>query len=367
MPTTLPSQYFCSPDIYAQESQRIFNRSWLVVARENDLPDPGGFLTTTVEGHDLLLVRGSDQVRCFHNTCRHRGARLLSACQGTLTNRCIVCPYHAWTYDEAGRLIGAPNMQDASGFHPAAYGLGEIPCVSWLGFLLISLDKQQTSFSDTYDQLTRQFAAWQIESLRTAATWEYDVAANWKLVMQNYSECYHCPTVHPALHQLTDYRSATNDLETGACLGGPMELNDGVETMSVDGARVGDWLPNLNEMQQRQVFFYVLFPNLLLSLHPDYVMAHRLRRIDPCRTQITCEFYFSPEALADPHFHADRAAAFWDEVNRQDWHVCELSQRGVASPGYQPGPYSSYETMLVAFDQYYLDQLEPDRASAEPG
>ena len=355
--TTLPSRYFLCDDVFQRETELIFNRAWLAVAHATGLQQAGDFLHTTLEGWDLLLVHAGDRVRCFHNTCRHRGAQLVNSDCGSLGNRHLVCPYHAWTYNREGKLVAAPNMLDADGFDPAQHGLHEVACASWLGFWMVSLDSEHSMVSGEYEQLASRLAPWQLSSLVRVAAHEYDVAANWKLIMQNYSECYHCPAVHPALNRLTSYRSASNDLVSGPFLGGPMELNHACETMSTDGKRVGLPMATLDANQRRRVYYYVLFPNLLVSLHPDYVMAHRVHREAVDRTRVICEFYFSPDSLENREFSPERATHFWDEVNRQDWHVCELSQRGISSPAYQPGPYSPMEQMLVAFDDHYLQTL----------
>ena len=357
MDFTLPAKYFCCPHVFAQETERLFTPSWMAVGRSEDVATRGRFVTVTVEGHDLVLVRGDDGLRCFHNTCRHRGTRLLEAPRGELTGRCIVCPYHAWKYDTEGQLVAAPNMPSDGSFDTATYGLQPVPVTEWLGFAMVCLDGHTDTLPDDHQQLEAQLAPWQLPTLRRAAALDYRVAANWKLVMQNYSECYHCPTVHPALHRLTSFRSSTNDLTSGPFLGGPMQLNDGCETMSVDGKRVGTLLPALSDTQRREVYYYVLFPNLLVSLHPDFVMTHTLKRESIDVTQVRCEFHFHPDALAHDRFTPDRAVEFWDEVNRQDWHVCELSQQGAHNPAYRPGPYSPYESMLIAFDQHYLETM----------
>lgn len=356
MDRTLPAKYFRCPQTYLQERERLFARHWIAVGRTEDLEESGAYATIEVEGRALILVHGEQGVRCFHNTCRHRGTRLLEASQGRLAGSCIVCPYHAWKYDGQGQLVAAPNMPED--FVRDDHGLEEVPVREWLGFTLVCLDGGMQTLGDAHRTVAERFAPWQLPDLRRGAARRYRVAANWKLLMQNYSECYHCPTVHPALHRLTHFRSSSNDLTSGAFLGGPMQLNEGCDTMSTDGRFVGQPLPQLNEAQRREVYYYTLFPNLLVSLHPDFVMTHQLTRRGVDETDVLCEFHFHPEALAADDFSPDRAVDFWDEVNRQDWHVCELSQVGVQSPAYRPGPYSPYETMLVAFDRFYLEELE---------
>jgi len=202
--------------------------------------------------------------------------------------------------------------------------------------------------------------------LRPAKRIEYDVRANWKLMFENYSECYHCPGVHPMLSKISPYDSAENDLAEGPFLGGFMKINPGKSlTMSGNACALPIEHPpspgygaagereHEKESTQR-VFYYSIFPNMLLSLHPEYVMVHQLWPQSPERTLIVCDWLFHPDAFARKDFKPEDAIEFWDTTNKQDWHVCELSQQGIASRAYKPGPYSSREKIPAAWDQYYL-------------
>jgi Rieske 2Fe-2S family protein len=183
----------------------------------------------------------------------------------------------------------------------------------------------------------------------------YDVRANWKLIVSNYNECLHCPTLHPALNRLTDYLGAENAPPSPNYVGGSMGFKPGIETMSTDGERRRAYLPGLSAEQRKQVVYYAIFPNLLLSLHPDYMMTHTLwpRAVD--RTEVICEFHFHPTELAQPGFVGEDAIYFWDETNKEDWRISELSQLGVSSRSYTPGPYSKREGLLAAWDQVVKD------------
>jgi glycine betaine catabolism A len=220
--------------------------------------------------------------------------------------------------------------------------------------------------------LAGKFSHWNLPKLRSAKRIEYDVRANWKLIFENYSECYHCPGVHPTLAKLTPYDSAENDLAAGPFLGGFMPITKGHSlTMSGNACAlpVGEIKSEDHEHelataspscggheQGERVFYYSIFPNMLLSLHPDYVMLHQLWPQLPERTLILCDWFFHPEAagVSDPSYNPDDAIEFWDMTNKQDWHVCELSQQGIASRAYQPGPYSARESIPAAFDREYL-------------
>ena len=190
-----------------------------------------------------------------------------------------------------------------------------------------------------------------MEDLRRGKRIVYDVKANWKLIIQNYNECLHCPNLHPALNKLSHYLSGENEPLQATYMGGRMDLRPGVETLSMDGLCRRDFLPGLSDDDRRRVYYYAIFPNMLLSLHPDYMMVHSLWPIAPDRTINVCEWHFQPSELARKEFDASDAIEFWDMTNRQDWHVCELSQLGISSRAYRPGPYSNREDLLYAFDR----------------
>jgi glycine betaine catabolism A len=194
-----------------------------------------------------------------------------------------------------------------------------------------------------------------MQDLRLGRRIVYDVRANWKLIIQNYNECLHCPNLHPALNRLSHYLSGENEPLQATYMGGRMDLRPGVETLSTDGTCPRQFLPGLSSEDRRRVYYYAIFPNMLLSLHPDYMMVHTLWPIAPDRTINVCEWHFHPEEMAAPDFDASDAVEFWDMTNRQDWHVCELSQAGISSRAYTPGPYSNREDLLYAFDRMIVE------------
>jgi Rieske 2Fe-2S family protein len=176
------------------------------------------------------------------------------------------------------------------------------------------------------------------------------------LIFQNYSECYHCPQVHPALAKLSAYDSSENDLSEGPFLGGFMTIAKG-HSLTTSGRVCARPVGDLEDEDHGRIFYYSIFPNMLLSMHPDYVMVHQLWPRSPDRVTILCDWFFHPEAFARADFNPEDATAFWDMTNRQDWHVCELSQQGIASRAYQPGPYSPRESIPAAWDREYLRVL----------
>lgn len=354
---TLPAHYFLSPEHFAEEQARLFRRRWLCVAREEDVAVPGQFVRCEIAGESLIVVRDQHgTVRAHFNVCRHRGTRLCEATHGQL-GRTIQCPYHAWTWALDGELIGVPDLKALPDFRKADHPLYAAACAVWEGWVWVNLAEDAEPFATAFAPLAGKWAAYGLPSLVRLGLVEYDVAANWKLIVQNYSECYHCSPVHPALTALSPPTSGGNDLVDGPFLGGYMDVTEPGGSLTVSGRSCGVPVGPLDAADRQRVYYYALFPNMLLSLHHDYVMCHRLWPVAPDRTRITCEWLFHPATAADPAWDPQDGIAFWDRTNREDWHVCELTMQGVRSARYVPGPYSAREAMAAAFDREYLMQM----------
>jgi len=363
----LERKYVMTDSVFELETQKVFANQWVYVCHETEICESSGCHRVNSCGSHLILVRDqSNVIRAFHNFCRHRGSALVTDQNCGSVGQRIQCPYHAWTYDRKGELVSAPNMMDQMGFEKKEYGLKQVECSSWHGLIFIRFHHDSTGDSKaTESQSLDQFMAplgqhaadWSFAELKVTRSIEYDVAANWKLIFQNYSECYHCPTVHPALNRLTPFKGASNDIDEGPILGGPMKLADDSETMSNDGMAVGAILPNLDERQKRAVAYYTVFPSFFLSAHPDYVLIHRIERVSVDSTKVVCQFLFHPNSTERPEFDPGAAVEFWDLTNRQDWEVCELAHRGITDLKYEPGPYSDLESVVAAFDRHYRSCL----------
>ena len=347
---SLPRKYFVSPDVFAKEQSEILSKRWLLVGHQSQIPKPGAYFLATIAGESVIVTRDQkSQVRGFYNVCRHRGTRLKEDACGHAS--AIQCPYHAWTYALDGRLIGAPHMDDVPGFDKADYALHRMNLGLWEGFIFVNLEKNPEPLEKWFSPLKGKFSHWNMSILQPAKRIDYDVRANWKLMFENYSECYHCPGVHPQLQKVSPYDSAENDLREGPFLGGFMKINPG-KSLTMSGNACAAFVGKIENLQQ--VFYYSIFPNMLLSLHPEYVMVHQLCPQSPERTLIVCDWLFHPDAFNRSDFKPDDAIEFWDMTNKQDWHVCELSQQGITSRAYEPGPYSSRESIPAAWDKYYL-------------
>ncbi len=352
---TLPQRYFVAREIFAKEQEAIFSEQWVCVGHQSQIARAGDYFVREVAGESLIIVRDQKgTIGGFSNVCRHRGTRLCEEASGHAP--AIQCPYHAWTYALDGRLIGAPHMESAVGFDKSQYSLGTVRTALWEGFVFVNLADDSAPLHSTFAALAGKFTHWNLPKLRSAQRIEYDVRANWKLIFENYSECYHCPGVHPMLSKVSPYDSAENDLCEGPFLGGFMSISKGA-SLTMSGNACALPVGEIQGEDHARVFYYSIFPNMLLSMHPDYVMVHQVWPTAPDRTRILCDWFFHPEAFGRADFHPKDAVEFWDVTNKQDWRVCELSQQGIASRAYQPGPYSPRESIPAAWDREYLRHL----------
>ena len=350
--TTLPAAFYTDGAFFRKEMEVLFASMWICAGRVEQVARPGQFILREVLGESIIITSNqAGQVNAFYNVCRHRGTKLCTEAEGSF-GRSIQCPYHSWTYDLDGALIGAPHMEEVPHFNRHDYPLHRVHADVWDGHIFINLARQSPApLLQQLADLPAKFTGWRMRDLQLGHRIVYDVKANWKLIVQNYNECLHCPNLHPALNKLSHYLSGENEPLQATYMGGRMDLRPGVDTMTMDGKCSRGVLPGLSPEEARRVYYYAIFPNMLLSLHPDYMMVHTLWPVAPDRTINICEWHFHPSELARPEFDPKDAVELWDLTNRQDWHVCELSQAGISSCAYTPGPYSNREDLLYAFDR----------------
>jgi Rieske 2Fe-2S family protein len=301
-----------------------------------------------VGGEGIVLIRDEEQrVRGFFNTCRHRGHELLA--DGECRTRAkIACPYHSWTYNLDGSLRRATRFSDIPGFDPADFPL--LPCAvrEWNGWIFVNMSGNAGGVEEWLGNLGDYLDNWHTARLTAEASHEYIVEANWKLIIENYLECYHCPSIHPQLCRVSPPDSARAVAHSGIWIGGPMDLRERAQTMSLDGVSKGTRMPGLTDEQARRVYYFAVFPSILISPHPDYVMTHRLDPISPTKTRVECAWLFPPEAKNNPSFEPSYAQTFWDITNKQDFSACEAVQRGIAGRGFIPGPFDDRESAVYA-------------------
>jgi len=355
---TMPRERYTSEAILAEERERIFARGWNCVGRVSSPRNPGDFIVREIAGESIIILRDREgALHAFFNVCRHRGTRLCREDAGRF-GETIQCSYHAWTYSIDGRLVGAPSMQDVPGFEKAEYPLHAAGLAEWEGFLFVNVGDNPPPFASAWGPVLDRFARYDLPSLVVGHRVVYDVHANWKLVFQNYSECLHCPTIHPKLAAVLPYQSGANDLTEGPFLGGYMEIKPPNESATMSGRVCGRPVSeSLSEEDRHRGFYYTLMPNMLLSLHPDYVNYYMLTPVTVDRTLVESEWLFHPDTLADPDNNIQDGIEFWDLTNRQDWDIVAQSQLGISSRRYAPGPYSPRESVPAAWDREYLRMM----------
>lgn len=361
----LPAAAYTDADVLAWENERLFAGGWMCLGRADSFAKAGDRRAYRVGDEGILVVRGTDgRLRGFFNTCRHRAHELLP-CDGQASGRFIRCPYHAWVFTPEGDLYGVPPTHEGDITDTSEYSLVPLPVEEWHGYVMANVTGDAPPINEAFVGIDRWLDPFDLANLRVADRHSYTLDANWKLIVENYHECFHCPTIHPELTSVADTESGTTVLGQGWYVGGSQEFRDGVRTMSLDGSSHGVQIPGIPDLCQNGVMYLQVGTNLLVSLHPDYVMVHRLVPLAPDRTFVECEWLFPESAFAKEGFDPSYAVDFWDITNRQDWTACESVQRGVRSRGYRPGPLSSHhEVSVYAFIAWMARAYADDRVPA---
>ncbi len=350
--TMLPAEAYTSEAVLAWERRHLFAGTWACLGRLDDLRGDG--LTqraVTVGDVPVLLTFGPETgeipfgARALANTCRHRGHELLPD-GGEARKQSVVCPYHAWSYGLDGSLRAAPGFRENEHFVSEEQGLLELPLEVWQGWVFVNATGTAVGFLEHQGGLLGLVDPYQPGRLVERGRHSYEIQANWKVVVENYHECYHCPLIHPELCAVSEPTSGDNYDLPGAWVGGSMDLRDGMATMSLSGASEGVAIPGVDPTK---VLYLGLTPNLLISPHPDYVMTHRLVPLAADRTWVECMWLFPPTPEGEPPVDPAYAIDFWDITNREDWAACESVQRGLASPHFRPGPLAPNEDAVHQF------------------
>ncbi len=361
---TLSGKYYHSEEIYREEIEKIFYTFWLFACREEEIPEIGDYKLVEIADESIILVRDkSGKINAHFNVCRHRGTRLCTEAKGNFKTKSIQCPYHAWTYGLDGKLLAAPHMKEGHGFRKDNCALHKAHCHIWEGFVFITLAMNPQPFEVQMEALIGKFSDWKMADLRIAHQITYELNCNWKLILQNYQECYHCPGVHPLLSSLTPTQSAQHDYSKGAVIGGFMDLTKERGSMTMDGEAAGPPVCDVSGDDLQRVYYYSVYPNMLLTPHPDFVLFHHIIPSGPEKIVNQCYWLFHPDVINDENAQVRIKSAidFWDLTNRQDWQVCEQMQQGTKSKRFKHGYYSGREDILHILDQELLKALGHER------
>ncbi|MEV1024542.1 aromatic ring-hydroxylating dioxygenase subunit alpha [Streptomyces sp. NPDC050264] len=338
---TLPGRYYTDPDLFRTEQERVFERMWFCAVRCADLDKPGAFRTVQVGRESVLVIRSrTGALNAFLNVCRHRGARLCTEERGEV-RRTLQCPYHAWTYGLDGKLIAAPNLGRMPDVDRSAYGLVGVALREWLGYAWVCLADEPPSFEDTVpgaavERLgdTAAIDRYGAEGLALGKRITYDVRANWKLIVENFMECYHCATIHP---ELTDVLPEfAEGYAAQYYVGHGAEFGDGVRGFTVDGGEGFGTLPEVPPEQDRRYYAITVKPTVFVNLVPDHVILHRMFPLAEDRTVVECDWLYAPEVVASGA-DLSKSVQLFHRVNTQDFAACERTQPAMASRAYRDG------------------------------
>lgn len=393
----LERAFYVAPDVFNADLDRIWRRHWLFAGFTCQASKPGDWFTWNVGDDTILIVRGRDGVvRAFHNTCRHRGARICNAEAGSA--KLLVCPYHAWTYELDGRLRTA--TEQAFGVPREQLGLHPVALKNLGGALFVALGPDPVPFDNAEAELAAELPHQGLEAARVANSIRYTVNANWKLVFENNRECYHCAHAHPeyvkGTYDIWRFDARKNEevdrqtalaadrfealglaraVATSAMTGAfwrvsRAPLMQGWHTETLDGTPAA---PLMGKFRARNVWSKgtlrtTVFPNFWQHANDDHAVATRLTPLSAGTTQVDVIWLVHADAVEGRDYTLGKLLPFWQRTSEQDWVICEANQKGVASPAYTPGPYAKVmEANVQHFVDWYLGALAmPAAAKPKP-
>ena len=359
----LPAELYVDHDAWLREREQVLYRSWFCVGRVDELglDRPSRLAVVDVAGESVLVTTDrSGALHAAYNVCRHRGSQIVPVdpdepSPEPCAAQVLRCPYHSWTYGLDGQLLKAPHTEDVDDFDTGSFGLTMVSVGTWGGFCFVHLTPSEaSSLTEELAPFTASLGRYPLEALFVGRRFVYDVAANYKVLAENYNECYHCGPVHPELCRLVP-----------AFAGGGQDLDweegiphrDGAWTFTVSGTTSRRPFPGLGEEERTRHRGELVYPNLMLSCSADHVAAFVLWPLSEGRTRVVCELLFAAEEVQAPGFDPDDAGELWDLVNWQDWAVCESVQRGMSSRGYRQGWYAPMEQPSADIRDWLLPKL----------
>jgi choline monooxygenase len=324
---TITASWYVDERVAELERQTVFGGTWQVVARAEQLHDPGAFVTTELAGEPLVIVRGHDnQLRAFYNVCRHHAAAVVTEEQGTAA--ILRCPYHGWSYGLDGSLKGAPEFEGVCGFDRAQNGLLPVQVEQWEQFVLVNLDANAEPLPIFLGALAKRVAPLNVGSLKFFERRTYSLNCNWKVFVDNYLDGgYHVPHLHKALNSVLEYKQYTIECEDRYCLqSSPMVASD--HDAATAATRTGD-----------RAWYFWQYPNFMINLYHGYMDTNLVLPDGVDRCNVIFDFYFDDvsEAAAERN---RQSIAVGERVNDEDVGICEAVQRGLHSRAYGAGRLS---------------------------
>jgi glycine betaine catabolism A len=361
---TLPGMAYHSEEAYAVDKERVFYRNWIYVGRADRVAKPGAWLRVEIADESILIVRGKDErIRAFYNVCRHRGSRICEEEQGEVRTH-LRCPYHAWGYALDGTLVTTPMVEKDEIDRPST-SLWPVHVDVWEGFVFVNLSREEPRplvehLADQQDE-TLGLARFGLADLRIAKITVNEVRANWKIVLENYNECLHCPTIHPELVAVVPAYRKGDIFEEGRDDGG-VTLADGRTAVADDPRLRLPLLPGFKTTggNPESYFGAGVYPTMFLDVDGSSCLATAVFPTGAQSCRLVTEYLFSPEALEDPDFDPAPVVEFNERVTQQDNEACERVQRGVTSRAFDHGVFPAKDSWVHRFDQRYLRDVETD-------
>ena len=334
--STLPARYYLDPTVLEAEKERIFGRTWQLVARRDELARPGDFVPVTILDEPIVIVHGLDgQLRGFYNVCRHRAGQVALSRGNRKT---LQCGYHGWTYNLDGTLRNCPEMEGTADFDKSAFGLMPVRVECWGPFVFANLDASAPPLASVMGEIPREVAAagYDVNRMRLVERRDYEIACNWKVYVDNYLEGYHLPIAHPGLFRELDYdayrvetfryyskqHAPIRPLRPGEELG-----RDRRYFRSPDG--------------EADALYYWLFPNTMLNIYQDNLSTNVILPLGVDRTLTIFEWFFAEPGTGAGWESMQQTIAFSDEIQQEDIAICEQVQRGLRSRSYDSGRFSA--------------------------
>jgi choline monooxygenase len=373
--TLIPDAY-TSPEFHALELDAVFGRSWVPVCVTEEIAEPGSYVVVDIAGRSLIVCRNRDgELRAHHNVCRHRGTRLCGEERGRV-ERFFQCPYHAWAYDLDGECLGTPlftpeagipvdqqgafDMSNVTSFDKADHGLYPARVDSWGCLVFVCLDLEAPSLSEELGDLPKRLAGYRLAEQRLLRRVEYEIAANWKLIGENFMEYYHLPWVHPGLVKVSPLKAHHRWQGTGMYVGfctspiAPSREDEGWHALPA--------LAALNEDDGSSARFVWLFPNLALNALPNHTFLMLTQPTEAGRTQEVTYLLAHADSIDRAgdtlEQEVDSLLAFWDEVNREDIAIVERVQEGVSDLAYTGGRMCyRFEESVHRFQNMVIDRM----------
>jgi Rieske 2Fe-2S family protein len=364
----LPAAWYRDPAHYQRELDTFWYDRWIAVAREEELPAPGDWRVVFIGAQSILLVR-QDQgtVRGFHNACRHRGSVLCTEEKGTFPRKRMVCPYHAWTYDLEGRLVATPRRMETPDFHMQDYPLHAVAVDSWGGFLFVHLGRNPGPLRLSLGGTARRFERYGFADLRIGKRIVLEVRANWKALAENFSECFHCPPVHPEFCRIVTAYQEAGAWGLRAGTEARPQFKPGAQTVTLDGTARLPPFKDLSEAERQTLYMAdMVLPNLFLNVHPDYVNSQLMFPTGPESVRMVYDWLFEPRHLPLPAEDLEHYVALWDLTNRQDARNCEWQQQGMQSRAFGHGIYVPQEFDAHRFAQWVRAGLAGEKEPDQP-